>query len=328
MKFLLSIATTALSLLASMPSSAQDASQSYPSKPVTLVVPAAPGGPTDVIARMLSERLATALGQPVLVDNKPGATQMLGTHAVARSNADGYTLLFAPSTPIVIVPFTIKQVPYDVKRDLVMVSHIGSTPIVLCTNTSTPVHSIKELVGMAKSNPGALSYSTWGNNSSGHLLGEYLGKQTGIQMIHVGYRGMGPAVSDLIAGQVTFGMADAGTAAPHIKGGKIRALAVAGNSRSHALPDVPTFAEQGIAGMEIFSPWFAVLAPKATPKPIVDKISAAIVRIVKMPDFSERLVTFGVTPTGLEAAESTALLNKELDLWQKTIRALPDIKFE
>lgn len=303
-------------------------SQGYPDKPIRFVVPASAGGPSDIIARLVAEQLSHSLKQPVVVDNKPGASLTLGTAFVAKAQPDGYTLLFTTSTPIVMTPFTTKKLPYDVKRDLIAVSHVGTTPLVLYGNNTVPVTSLKELILAAKEKPGELSYGSYGNGSSAHLLGEYFSKQAGVKLVHVPYKGISPEIADLASGQINFAVADIGVPAPFVKSGKMRPLAVTGSRRSESLPGTPTFAEQGIAGMEPFSPWWGLFAPTGTPRPIVDTLSAEVARIVKSPSFRERFAAFGAEPTGLDSAGATAAMNEELGRWEKIISALPGISFE
>lgn len=315
----------AVALSAIAPAHAQ---QAYPHKPIKLVVPASAGGPSDVVARLVGEGLAKALGQPVVVENKPGAAQTLGTAQVAKAEPDGYTLLFTTSTPIVMAPFTRKNLPYDVRKDLITVSHVGTTPLVLYANAAVPVKSVKEMIEAAKAKPGELSYGSYGNGSSAHLLGEYLSKQVGIKLIHVPYAGVSPQITALVGGQIQFAVADIGVPAPFVKDGKLRPLAVTGSRRSASLPEVPTFAEQGVAGMEPFSPWWGLFAPGGTPKAIVDRLSAETVKIVKSPEFRSRFAVFGADATGMDAAASGAALNDELARWARIFAALPNISFE
>ncbi len=315
----------AAALCAAAPALAQ---QAYPHKPIKLIVPASAGGPSDVVARLVGEGLSKALGQPVVVENKVGAAQTLGTAQVAKAEPDGYTLLFTTSTPIVMAPFTRKNLPYDVRKDLITVSHVGTTPLVLYANSGVPVKSVKELIEAAKAKPGELSYGSYGNGSSAHLLGEYLSKQVGIKLIHVPYAGVSPQIAALVGGQIQFAVADIGVPAPFVKDGKLRPLAVTGSRRSASLPEVPTFAELGVAGMEPFSPWWGLFAPAGTPKAIVDKLSAETVKIVKSPEFHARFAVFGADATGMDTAASAAALNDELTRWTKIFAALPNISFD
>lgn len=300
----------------------------YPTRPIRFIVPAAAGGPSDVVARLFAEKLGHSLGQAVVVENKPGASLTLGTAAVAQAQPDGYTLLFTTSTPIVMVPFTLKKAPYDVQRDLTTVSHIGSTPLVLYVNASSPIQNLKQLADAARAHPEKANYGSYGNGSSAHVLGEILNRQMGLKMVHVPYKGVAPELQDLIGGNLTTAVADIGTAAPLVKGGKIRPIAVTGNKRSSVLPEIGTFAEQGVQGMEAFSPWWGVFAPAQTPRPIVDQLSAEIAKIVRMPDMQARLATFGIDATGTSAAQANEITKTDMAKWQAILKEVSYINFE
>ncbi|MDB5861737.1 MAG: Tripartite-type tricarboxylate transporter, receptor component TctC [Ramlibacter sp.] len=306
---------------------AQDA-QRYPAKPVRFIVPAAAGGPSDVIARLVAEKLGQALGQPVLVENKPGASLTLGTVAVARADPDGYTLLFTTSTPIVMVPHTMKKPPYDVQKDFTTVSHLGTTPLVLYVNAASSIHNLRDLVEAVKAKPEAGNFGSYGNGSTAHVLGEILNRATGMKMVHVPYKGVAPELQDLIGGQLMTATADIGTAAPLVKGGKIRPIAVTGTRRSGALPDVATFAEQGVSGMEPFSPWWGLFAPAQTPKAIVDQLSAEVAKIVRNPEVNARLLSFGIDPSGTTSAQANEITRVEMARWQAIIKDVSYINFE
>lgn len=301
--------------------------QPYPVRPVTFVVTAPAGGPSDIVARLVGERLSKAIGQPVVIENRAGAAQTLGTAAVAKAEPDGYTLLFTTSTPIMVSPHTMK-VSYDVRRDLRIVAHVGSTPLVLYSNAQVPARSVSELIGLAKAKPGQVSYGSYGHGSSAHLLGEYLNKQAGISLVHVAYKGVAPQIQDLAGGHINVALADVGTPAEFVKSGVLNALAVTGSSRTPSLPDVPTFAEQGITGMEPFSAWWGLFAPAGTPAPIVEKLAAATVAVARSAEFGERLRLVGGAPTGISGPEAEALLYDELDRWKTIIAGLPAIKAE
>ncbi|MES2415544.1 MAG: tripartite tricarboxylate transporter substrate binding protein [Pseudomonadota bacterium] len=314
-------------LLATTGSQAQDAAR-YPSKPIRFIVPASAGGPSDVIARLIAEKLTTALGQNVLVENRPGAGLVLGTNAVAKADPDGYTLLFTTSTPIVMVPFTQKKVPYDVQKDFTTVSHIGTTPLVLYVNGSTPITNLRQMLDAAKAKPESANYGSYGNGSSAHVLGEFMIRQTGVKMTHVPYKGVAPELQDLVGGQLMIAVADIGSAAPLTKAGKIRPIAVTGTKRSSVLPEIPTFAEQGITGMEPFSPWWGLFAPQQTPRAIVDQLSAEVAKIVKTPDFNARLISFGIDPSGTTSAQGNELTRNEMAKWQGIIKDMSHINFD
>ncbi|HMS78917.1 MAG TPA: tripartite tricarboxylate transporter substrate binding protein [Burkholderiaceae bacterium] len=319
----------ALAAGAAMPAAfAQGGLERYPARPVKFVVPASVGGPSDLVARMVGQRLGDALGQPVVVENLPGAGMALGTQAVVKAAPDGHTLLFTTSTPIVMTPFTVKKLTYDVKKDLVTVAHVGSTPLVLYVNASTPARSVKDLVELARAKPGELSYGSYGVGSSAHVLMEYLARQQGVKLVHVPYKGVSPQIQDLAGGQVVAAVADVGVPAPFVRNGRIRPIAVTGTRRAAALPDVPTFAEQGITGMEPFSPWWGLFAPAGTPDPIVARLGAETARIVRTPDFTTKLAELGGDATGESAQQAGAMVRDEWARWERIIGSLSGISFE
>ena len=311
---------------ATVSATAQD--DAYPNKPVRFIVPAAAGGPTDVVARLAAERLSVSLGQPVLVENRPGASLMLGTSAVAKSAPDGYIMLFTTSTSIVMVPFSLKNVPYDVQKDFTTVSHLGSTPLVLYVNATSSITNVKQLIDEIKAKPQSANYGSYGNGSSAHVLGELFVRQAGVKMVHVPYKGVAPELQDLIGGQILMAVADIGSAAPLVKGGRIRPVAATGTRRSSVLPDVGTFAEQGVSGMEPFSPWWGVFAPRQTPQAVVDKMSGEIAKLVKTPDFNARLLAFGIDPTDTTPAQANELTRGDTARWQAIVKDLSHIQFE
>jgi tripartite-type tricarboxylate transporter receptor subunit TctC len=306
----------------------QGAAERFPVRPVRFIVPASAGGPSDLVARMVAQRLAEGLGQPVVVENMPGAGLSLGTNAVVKSPPDGYTLLFTTSTPIVMTPFTVKTLPYDVRKDLVTVAHVGTTPLVLYVNASVAARNVAELVSLARSKPGELSYGSYGTGSSAHVLMEYLARQQGVRWVHVPYKGVSPQVQDLAGGQIVAAVADVGVPAPFVRSGRIRPIAVTGTRRAPALPDVPTFAEQGIQGMEPFSPWWGLFAPSATPAPIVAQLGAETVRIVRSPDFVTRLRELGGDATGESAQKAGEMVRDEWNRWEGIIGSLSGISFQ
>ena len=306
---------------------AQDAVRD-PSKPIRFIVPASAGGPSDVIARLVAERLGQAMGQTVVVDNRPGASQMLGTAVVAKADPDGYTLLFTTSTPIVMTPATLKKVPYDVQKDLTAISHLGSTPLVLYVNGATSITNLRQLFDAAKAKPEAANYGSYGNGSSAHVLGEFMIRQANVKMVHVPYKGVAPELQDLMSGQLLTAVADIGSAAPLVKAGRIRPIALTGIKRSAVLPDVATFAEQGISGMEPFSPWWGMFAPRQTPKAIVDQLSVEIAKIVNTPDFNAKLVSFGIDTTGTTSAQANEIARTEMVKWQQITKDMSHISFE
>lgn len=304
------------------------AQERYPSRPIKLIVPSPAGGPTDAFARMLGERLSQDLGQPVVVDNRPGASLIIGTTAVAKADPDGYSLLFTTSSPIVQVPYTVKNVPYDVQKDLTAISHLGSTPLVLYVNASSNIANLKQLFDAAREKPASANYGSVGNGSSFHILGEYMVKQAGVSMVHVPYKSVIAQLQDLVGGQLLVATADISAAAPLVKAGKVRPIAVTGAKRTSLMPDVPTFTEQGIVGMEPFVVWWGVFAPQKTPPPIIEQLSAAIIRFMQLPETRAKLVGFGAEPTGTSAAQANEITRQEMARWQQIIRDLPQIKFD
>ena len=304
------------------------AQERYPARPVRLIVPSPAGGPTDAFARMLGERLSQDFGQPIVVDNRPGASLILGTAAVAKAEPDGYTLLFTTSTPIVMLPYTMNNLPYDVQKDFTAVSHLGSTPLVLYVNASSNITNLKQLFEAAREKPAAANYGSVGIGSSFHVLGEYMNKQAGVNIVHVPYKGVVAQLQDLVGGQLLVATADISAAAPLVKASKIRPIAVTGAKRSSLLPEVPTFAEQGIVGMEPFVVWWGVFAPQKTPKSIVDQLSAAISRFMQLPETRTKLAGFGAEPTGTSAAQANEITRQEMARWQRIIRDLSHIKFD
>ena len=324
------IRALALALLTIVPlaASAQTPEQNYPTRVVRFIVPASAGGPSDIVARLVADKLGQALGQPVIVENRPGGSLMIGTSAVAKSEPDGYTLLVTTSTPIVTVPFTMKNVPYDVQQDLMTVSHLGSTPLVLYVASAGPANNLKDVLEIARAKPEQANYGSYGTGSSAHILNEHVVRQTGVKMVHVPYKGVAPELQDLVSGQILTAVADIGSAAPLVKGGQIRPVAVTGSTRSTLLADVPTFAEQGVTGLEPFSPWWGVFAPRKTPKAIVDKLSTEIQKIVKSPEFNARMASLGIEPTGMLSEEADRTTRNEMDRWKGIIANLSDVKFE
>ena len=259
----------------------------YPSKTITMIVPTAAGGTTDISARMLALPLAPALGQSVIVDNKGGGNVNIAASAVKRAEADGYTILMQYSGYHVITPLVSKTAQQWEQKDLQPVANVISAPQIIVVRAGLPVKSLPELVAYAKANPGKLNYASSGNGSLQHVTGAMLEQQGGVQMVHVPYKGTGPALQDLLGGQVDLTFGTAPPFMPHIQAGKLRVLAVTGKTRLPSLPDVPTTAEAGYPNVDATS-WFAVFAPAATPKPVVDKLTAEIAKVVNTPAFKQK----------------------------------------
>lgn len=269
--------------------------QDWPAKPISLVVPFPSGGTTDVLARALGDQLSKHLGQPVIVENRPGAGATVGADYVAKAKPDGYTLLIG-GVHHTIATSVYKKLPYSFEKDLAPVSTIAMVPNVLVVNSAkTPARNVAELVSLAKKASPEMSYGSNGNGTAQHLIGTQFQVATGVSLLHVPYKGSGPLTTDLLGGQVAMSFDTLTTVMPHIKAGKLRALAVTTAKRSTALPDVPTLQEAGLKDFDIGT-WFGVLAPAATPKPVLTRLNAEIVKIVSSPDFQQRMTAAGAEP--------------------------------
>ncbi|NUZ07523.1 Bug family tripartite tricarboxylate transporter substrate binding protein [Piscinibacter koreensis] len=299
------------------PSLAQTAAVSYPSKPIRFIVPYAPGGSTSYVARLVGAKLTEAWGQQVLIDNKPGANTVIGTEALARSGPDGYTISLAASTHVT-VPHLVSSLPFDVLRDFTPVASLVTTQLVLVVHPSVPASNVSEFIALAKARPNELNFAAVGTGSSTHLAGEYFKSVAGVKMQHVPYKGTAPALTDLIGGQIQLNFDTPVTSIPHVKAGRLRALAITGTKRLATLPDVPTFAEAGLPAYD-FQLWFGVLAPAGTPRPIIEKLSAEIARILAMPDVKQQLAEQGLDTAYRPSAEFDALLRTDHERFGKLI---------
>ncbi|HZT63207.1 MAG TPA: tripartite tricarboxylate transporter substrate binding protein [Burkholderiales bacterium] len=295
------------------------ASGQYPVRPVRFIVPSAAGGGTDIIARAISLKLAESLGQPFVVENRPGAGQMIGIELVAKSPADGYTILMAAST-LAINPIMYKKVPYDPLRDFAPITQAATLANVIVVHPSLPVKSIAELIAYAKQRPGQLNFASAGIGTSPQMSIELLKSMAGIDMVHIPYKGTAPGVVDLLAGQVLVMAPNLLTALPHIKAGKLRALAVTSIRRSEGLPDVPTVAESGLAGYDS-TQWYGVLAPAGTPKEIVARLHEAIVHALRDPEVGKRLAADGAEAVGSGPEEFAAFIKSETEKWARVATA-------
>ena len=293
--------------------------QAWPSKPIKWVVPFAPGGTTDILARVVGEKLAIALGQPVIIENKPGAGGGLGAEFTAKAAPDGYTIMGGTISTHAINASLYAKLPYDPIRDFVAITLIARVPNMLVINPSVPAGNVKELIVLLKANPGKYSFASSGNGTSQHLSGELFKTMAGVDMQHIPYKGSPPALQDVMGGQVTMTFDNITTAWPLAKGGKLRALAVTTAARSPIAPDVPTLAESGLPGFEVGS-WQGVFAPAGTPPEIVKRLNTEIVKILKLPDVSEKLVGLGAEPVGNTAEEFTALVKAEVVKWADVVK--------
>jgi len=290
MKRLLKAALAAVALALCPPFAAAQADD-YPSRPIRFIAPIPAGGSTDVLTRDIARRLQERWGQPIVVENKPGSTGSIGAALVARAPADGYTLLLVNSGHV-INGHVYAKLPYDPIKDFVPVVHATSIAMGLFVHPSVPAKNLTEFLALARAKPGALSFATSGNGGAGHLGGESIKSATGIDMVHVPYRGSAPAIADVVAGQLQVSIADVPLARPHVGSGALRPIALAASQRSAALPDMPTFAELGVPNID-FSVWVGFLAPTGTPKAIIDKLNREIVSIVREPAMAARLVELG-----------------------------------
>jgi tripartite-type tricarboxylate transporter receptor subunit TctC len=311
------LAGGAAALVASwgLPAAAQEA---WPNKPVRLVVPFAPGGSTDVVARMMAQKLTELWGQTVVVDNRSGAGGNLGADIVAKSPADGYTLLFA-SGSITINPQLYKRMPFDTKKDLVPITNVASGPMLVVVPDDSPVKTVKDLIAMAKEKPGGVNFGSAGVGSQVHLAGENFANAAGIDIVHVPYKGEAPAYTDLIAHQTQMMVGNFAAASALLGKGRLRALAVTGKQRSPLLPGVPTVAESGLPGFENTG-WFGLLAPAGTPMAILAKVQADSVKVLAGTDTKARLYVQGMTPVGNTPADFAKAMDDESQHWATVVK--------
>lgn len=299
---------------------AASAQADFPNRPVTLIVSAAPGGTTDIAARLIAQPLGAALGQSVVVENKPGASGGIAAQAVARAKPDGYTLLLQYSGFQVITPHVTPAAGWDPIKDFSPVANVLSAPQVVVVRPDLPIKSLKELVAYAKANPGKLNYASSGNGSLQQVATELLNQMAGTQITHIPYKGTGPALNDLLGGAVDMTITTPPPLLGQIAAGKLRALAVTGNARLPSLPDVPTAAEAGYPNL-IVSSWFAMYAPKDTPAPVVDKIAGEIQKIMKTDEFRKKAAEQGAEATFMGPKELGVYTQTELDRWGKVVKA-------
>ena len=293
--------------------------QPWPTKPVTLVVPFPAGGTTDVLARALAEKLQQSLGQPVIVESRPGAGATLGADYVAKAKPDGYTLLIG-AVHHTIASSVYKKLPYDFQKDFVPITGLALVPNVLVVNAgATPAKSVAELVAALKAHPGQWSYGSNGNGTAQHLIGTQFQNATGTTLLHVPYKGSGPLATDLLGAQIQMSFDTITPVLPHIKAGKLRALAVTTARRSSALPDVPTLKEAGLKGFDIGT-WFGVLAPAATPRDIVARLNAEMVKVIQAPEFRKRMDEIGAEPTGGSSEQLAAQIRSETGKFAKLVK--------
>lgn len=292
--------------------------QSYPTKPIRLVVPLAPGGGGDLIARLIAQKISEPLGQSVVVDNRPGGSTIIGTELVARSQPDGYTLVMATSSHG-INP-SLYKLPFDPVKDFTGVSFIATAPMMLTVHPNVPAKTVKELVAIAKANPGKLNYASSGTASIPHLAGELFNVSAGVKTVHIPYKGSGPALNDFLGGQVDMMFASPVPTIPHVKTGRLRAIAMASSKRSRAMPELPTVAESGFPGFEAAT-FYIVLGPANMPAPVVDKLSSEIIKASQLPDVRDRLSTEAAVVVGGTPQQAIAHIESEIARWAKVVKA-------
>jgi len=292
--------------------------QAYPDKPISLVVPFPAGGTTDALARALGQDLSKRLGQPVVVENKPGAGATLGADFVARAAPDGYTLLMG-AVHHTIATSVYHGLKYDFEKDFAPVTTVALVPNILVVNPNVPARSVQELLELARREPGKFTYGSNGVGTGQHLIGAQFESQGGVKLLHVPYKGSGPLTTDLLGGQIDMSFDTITPVLPHVQQGKLRALAVTTAERSQALPDVPTLAESGLQGFDMGT-WFGVLAPAATPRPVVDKLNAEMVAILRSPGFGRRMAEIGAVPIGNSPAEMAQQIRSDTAKYGKLVR--------
>ncbi|TAG76816.1 MAG: tripartite tricarboxylate transporter substrate binding protein [Burkholderiales bacterium] len=294
------------------------AAQTWPAKPITLVVPFPPGGTTDVLARAVGQELSAVLGQPVVVESKPGAGATIGADFVAKAKADGYTFLMG-AVHHTIATSVYKKLPYDFQKDLMPVGVVAMVPNVVVVNPGVAAKSVAELVALAKAQPGKLTYGSNGSGTAQHLIGAQFEGMAGVSMVHVPYKGSGPLATDLLGGQINMSFDTITPVLPHIRAGKLRALAVTTAKRSPALPDVPTLDEAGLKGFNLGT-WFGVLAPIGTPSAIVDRVSREITKIVAAPAFKKKMEEIGAETVGSSPAQMAQLIKDDTERFAKLVK--------
>jgi tripartite-type tricarboxylate transporter receptor subunit TctC len=293
--------------------------QPYPAKPVRFVVGFPPGGGTDIMARLLAAKLPEFLGQPIVVENRPGAATNIATEHVVRSAPDGYTILVTTATMVMNSSF-YKKLPFDVLRDLAPISVFSDSPNVLVVRAGLAAKDVGEVVALARAKPGVLNYSSAGTGTTQHMTGELFKLRTGTDIVHVPFKGTGPSLTTLIAGDVDMTFANIPAILPHVRAGRLRALAVAGDKRSDLMPEVPTMKEAGVDGVEV-TIWYGVLAPAATPRDVVDTLAAAVIKAARSPDIRSRLLEQGAEPIGNTPEEFARQLREEVARWNKVVAA-------
>ncbi len=292
----------------------------YPDKPVKIIVPYPPAGTTDILARLIAQRLSERMKQPFVIENRPGAGGAIGSVAVAKSPADGYTLLMGTVNSHGINSALFKNLPYDAVKDFAPITIVGNTPNVLAVNPGLPAKNLAELLALARAKPGSLNFGSTSQGGSPHMSGELLKSMTGVDIAHIPYKGAGPMLIDLIGGQVQMGFDNLPSSIGHIRSGKLRAIAVTSAKRFPGTPEIPTMAESGVPGYEV-SAWFGLLAPAGTPKPVIDALYANIADILKQPDVVKQLFDLGAEPGGNSPEAYARQIAADVEKWKKVVAA-------
>jgi tripartite-type tricarboxylate transporter receptor subunit TctC len=293
--------------------------QNFPSKSIRFLVGFAPGGSTDIVARMIAQEMAKNVGQQVIVDNRPGAGSAIAAELTAKAPPDGYTIFACTTGIFAILPFIQSKLPYDPDKDLAPVTQTGSLPYIIVLHPSLPARNVKEFIALAKARPGEINFASSGIGTASHLSAEYLSNVAKISMTHVPYKGTGNAMADLLAGQVVLMFDQPVSSMPHVKAGKLRVLGITSGKRFSTMPDIPTVAEQGLPGFESVS-WSGVCAPGATPKPVIARLQTEVAKVLKMPDIRDRLLRDGIEPIGGTPEEFQAHIKREMQKWGKVVR--------
>jgi tripartite-type tricarboxylate transporter receptor subunit TctC len=294
--------------------------QAWPTKPIRLVVPFAPGGSSSIVARSMAAEMEKTLGQPIIVDNKPGGGGNVAMLEVAKADPDGYTMIIGHIGSLAVNPYMYDKLPFDTDKDFAAVSLLATVPAIFVVHESVPAKNLQEFVALAKKNPGKMDYGSAGNGSSGHLAMEYLKQATGIDIQHIPYKGTGPNVTDLVAGRTQAASAGTPPLIPHVKSGKLRVIAVGTAKRLSSLPDVPTVAEQGYPGFET-SQWYGLNVPAKTPPAIIQRLSQDAAKAARQPKVQERFAADDAEAIGSTPAEYAAFIKKEQERWSKVVRA-------
>ena len=311
--------TLPIALAAALLAPALALAQAWPTKPVRLVVTYPPGGGADLMARLIAPKMGEALGQPVVVENKPGASGQIGAGEVARAPADGYTIMLDASS-FAVNPSLYAKLPYDPAKAFAPVAVLALYPNVLVVTPSYAAKDVKDLVAIAKGKPGAVAFASSGNGSAPHLAGELFKQRAGVDLTHIPYKGGGPAMNDVMGGQVPVFFANVASSLGHIKGGKLRPLALTGAKRASSLPDVPTMAEAGVPGYEVYE-WNAVFAPAGTPAPVMAKLAEAVAKAMAAPEVKERVATLGGEIAGYGPKDAEKFVRVQTELWARVVKA-------